>query len=415
MKTVTRILTLGAVALLVMAVPSPVRAACPNSQAMQHGFGSFFSSCPDATPVQGYAYALGADTGVATTTLNTNSTAVADGTLDFVCEASLPAQNDQFGDCQPEAGAAGDGNVTVLFDWGGPNQTAGNSACPNDGGAQGAGRRVVIQVVANDGSSINASVGFSTDFGQYLVESAQQFDGVSAVPLTCSQTNGLSLVSNTAGLQANTVCLQQAAAPIKTDCDPGTVGEALGTCSGTVGTPVTGAPGNLYTRTGACGTAPDLRRANWTPLTSTPGPGGSKCVVVTVPPAIPAGQCAFVGASTLFGDGSNAATEASGLTGWLRITGDAAASDKVAIKKAELLQGKLRVDFGTENEAAIVGFNVYAGSSKLNSGLIQAKGIGSNDYSFEVGRGALKNERSITIEAVKNDGTTVRSGSVSVK
>jgi hypothetical protein len=125
--------------------------------------------------------------------------------------------------------------------------------------------------------------------------------------------------------------------------------------------------------------------------------------------------CAFVGASSLFGDGANAGVESGGLTGWLRIGGAAAASDKVAIKKAELAAGKLSVAFGTENEATIVGFNVYGGSTKLNSGLIAAKGAGSNDYSFEVGRGALKNERSITVEAVKSDGTSVRSASVSVK
>lgn len=103
------------------------------------------------------------------------------------------------------------------------------------------------------------------------------------------------------------------------------------------------------------------------------------------------------------------------MTSSMRIGGAAANSDKVAIKKAELLAGKLRVDFGTENEATIVGFNVYGGATKLNSGIISAKGLGNNDYSFEVGRGALKNERSITVEAVKSDGTSVKSAPVSVK
>jgi len=404
MNKVTKILTLGAAALLVMAVPSPVQAVCPNPQPMQHAFGSFFQGCPDSQPVVGYAYALGQEA-----TVNTNSTAVADGTLDFVCEAT-GTQTDQFGDCQPEAGAAGDGNVTVLFDWGGPLQS--QAGCPNPGFAQGTGARVVVQVVANDGSSVITSFGFSNDFGQYMVEEAQGFDGAAAIPLSCSQSNGLSLVSNTNGLNANTVCVQQAGAPVHTDCDAGTVGEALATCSGTVGTQVTAAPGNLYTRTGPCNATPDLRRSTWTALTSTAGPGGSKCVQVTRPAD---NTCAFVGASSLFGDGANAGVESGGLTGWLRIGGAAAASDKVAIKKAELAAGKLSVAFGTENEATIVGFNVYGGSTKLNSGLIAAKGAGSNDYSFEVGRGALKNERSITVEAVKSDGTSVRSASVSVK
>jgi hypothetical protein len=405
MNKVTKILTLGAVALLVMAVPSPVHAACPNPQPMQHAFGSFFTGCPDSQPVVGYAYALGAEA-----TTNTNTTVQADGTLDFVCEAT-GVQNDQFVDCQPEAGAAGDGNVTVLFDWGGPQQSA--TGCPNPAGAQGTGARVVIQVVANDGSSIVTSFGFSNDFGQYMVEEAQGFDGAAAIPLACSQSNGLSLVSNTNGLTANTVCVQQAGAPVHTDCDAGTVGEALGTCTGTVGTQVTAGPGNLYSITGPCNTTPDLRRSTWgSPLAVTAGPGGSKCVQVNRPADA---TCAFVGSSSLIGDGSVAPAESGGLTGWLRIGGAAAASDKVAIKKAELAAGKLAVAFGTENESLIVGFNVYGGSTKLNSGLIAAKGTGSNSYSFEVGRGALKNERSITVEAVKSDGTSVRSASVSVK
>ena len=408
MKKVSRILTLGALAVIAMALPQPASATCPNSLPVQHGLGSFFEHCPDLAPVDGYLYVLGQDA-----TMNSNSTTAAAGAdqkIDFVCEAT-GATTEQLIDCQPEAGIPGDGNVTISFDWGGINLSNG-SVCPNPGGAPGIARNV-IQVVANDGSSLIATVGFSGDFGYYLVDSAGSAD---FAPISCSQTNGLTLVSNTAGLQANTVCVQQAGAPVHDDCDPNSAGtQFYNTCQGGTGTALVSGPGNLYTRTGPCVVTPDLRRSAWQLATSTPGPGGSKCVAVTVPPAVPAGQCAFVGASTNFNDGATASTESSALTGWLRITGDAAASDKVAIKKAELLQGKLRVDFGTENEAAIVGFNVYAGSSKLNSGLIQAKGIGTNDYSFEVGRGALKNERSITVEAVKNDGTTVRSGSVSVK
>jgi hypothetical protein len=134
-------------------------------------------------------------------------------------------------------------------------------------------------------------------------------------------------------------------------------------------------------------------------------------VVVNTPPT----GCAFVGGSTIFSDGATAAAESPSLTGYIRAPCCIAAVDKVVIRKADFLQGRLRVDFSTENEATIVGFNVYAGGTKLNSGFIQANGTGSNDYSFEVGRGALKSERSITVEAVKSDGTTVRSSAVLVK
>jgi hypothetical protein len=404
MKKVIRILALSAAALAVLAMPSSAYATCNGiTQPLQHIIGMFFTGCPDATPVQGYAYVVGQEA-----TLNTSTTA---GFLNPTCNDGTGTTT-QGQVCQPEAGIPGDGNVTVTFDWGGPAQTNG-SLCPNAAGVPGVGRNVV-EVVANDGSSIIMSVSYSIDFGGYILEMAHPGDGFS--PVACSFDNGLTLVSNTAGLQANTVCVGQTAPQIYSDCDLGSGGAAFGnTCQGdpiNASTPSI-APGQLYTLTAPCSQIPDLRRAAWSQLVTTPGAGGSKCAQVTIPPATPVGtppNCAYVGGSSII-----AGVETAALTGHLRITGNAAASDKVAIKKAELLQGKLVVGFGTENEATIVGFNVYAGTSKLNSGLIQAKGIGSNDYSFEVGRGALKNERSITVEAVKSDGTTVRSGSVSVK
>lgn len=411
MKKVSRILTLGALAVIALALPQPAGATCPNTLPVQHGLGSFFTNCKDAQPVDGYIYVLGQDA-----TMNSNSTTAAAGAdqkIDFVCEAT-GVQTEQGIDCFPEAGVAGDNNVVVMYDWGGINLSNG-ATCPNAGGVPGLARNV-IQVVANDGASLIATVGFSVDFGYYVVEAAGSAD---FAPMECSQTNGMTLVSNTAGLQANTVCVGQTAPPVYTDCDPNSAGaQFYNTCQGGTGTAVTVAPGNLFTRTGPCDVTPDLRRASWTPAPSTPGPGGSKCVSVTVPPAVPVGQpiqCAFVGSSSIFGDGANAPAESSALTGWLRISGNSAANDKVAIKKASLGQGTLSVAFGTENETTIVGFNVYGGKTKLNSALIAAKGTGNNDYSFEIGRGALKNERSITVEAVKSDGTSVRSASVTVK
>ena len=410
MKRVSRILTLGALAVVAMALPSPAGAACSSGQPLMHFFDNFFAGCPDANPVDAYAYVLGQEN------INTATGAVnagADGKLDIACEA-FGVQTEQGLDCQLNSGTAGDGQVSILMDWGGINWQVGNATCPNPAGAYGFARNVV-EVVANDGSSAIVTVGFEQGSQVYVLESAHPGGGTE--PIFCSQTNGLTLVSNTPGVQANTVCVQQAAPPIHSDCDLGSGGEFTLTCQGpNTGTPLVAAPGNLFSLTGACNATPDLRRSLWTPLPTVAGPGGSKCASVAVPPPLPAGQCAFIGSSSLFSDGFvTNPSESPALTGWMRIAGNVAASDKVAIKKAELLQGKLRVDFGTENEAAIVGFNVYAGSSKLNSGIIQAKGIGSNDYSFEVGRGALKNERSITVEAVKSDGTTVRSSSVSVK
>jgi hypothetical protein len=389
MKKVMSILTVAAAVVVAAAMPSPTFATCATAQFLQHSLVTF-QGCPDATPVAGYAYVLGNDA-----TMNTVGATLA-------CSVGTDSTN-QFIPCQPDAGTAGDGFVTIQYDWGGASNTPSGALCPNTTGDINQGRNVV-QVVANDGSSVIVSVGFEPFGGTFYVDAAHPD---AALPLFCSNNNGLGIQSHTSSLQADTFCVNQTTPPFFTDCDPGSGGLLYGTCA--AGTPPPAiAPGTLYTRTGACNSLPDARKSAWTPLSIVAGPGGSKCVTVTRPSVQT--DCAFIGGTSTIGG-----IETSAMTGSFRVQGLGAASDKVAIKKAELLQGKLRVDFGTENETAIVGFNVYAGSSKLNSGLIQAKGTGSNDYSFEVGRGALKNERSVTVEAVKSDGTSVRSSSVSLK
>jgi len=401
MKKVIRIAALCGAAMAVMAMPTSAYATCGASQPLQHILGMFFTGCPDYRPVQGYAYVLGQEA-----TINTTTTTPAQPSIDIVCEdGSL--LTDQGGLCQPEAGVPGDGNVTVSFDWGGPEQTNG-AACPNAAGVPGVGRNV-IQVVANDGSQVLITVGYSVDFGGYILEMAHPGDGFA--PITCSHQNGLTIVSITPGLQGSTVCVVQTAPPIHSDCDAGTGGTAFGnTCQGGTATTPSVAPWSLYTLSGPCGLTPNLLRSGWQPLPTTPGPNGSKCGVINTAPF---NVCSFIGGSSII-----QGVETGALTGYLQmpcLLAGCAAVDKVQIKKAEVLQGRLRVDFSTENEATIVGFNVYAGGTKLNAGFIQANGTGSNDYSFEVGRGALKSERSITVEAVKSDGATVRSGAVTVK
>jgi len=391
MKKVIRLLTVVAAAVIVAAMPSSVFATCPSAQFLQHSLGMFFTGCPDATPVAGYAYVIGSDA-----TLNTFAATLA-------CNDATQSTN-QFIACQPEAGIPGDGNVTVQYDWGGAAQTPTGTNCPNPSGLPGVGRNV-LQVVANDGSSVLVSIGYQPDFATFVVESAHP--GAGFEPIACSNDNGLGIQSHTVGLSADTFCINQTTPHLWSDCDAGSGGIDGGLATCTEGTAPTIAPGQLYTRNAPCNSLPDARKSQWTLLTATAGTGGSKCVTITKPTD---NTCAFIGGTSII-----AGAETSAMTGSFRVAGAAAASDKVAIKKAELSTGKLSVAFGTENESLIVGFNVYGGSTKLNSGLIAAKGTGSNDYSFEVGRGALKNERSITVEAVKSDGTSVRSSSVSVK
>src|SRR5262245_12079676 len=121
MKKVIRLLTVAAAAMLLAAMPSSVFATCSGiNQFLQHSLGMFFTGCPDATPVAGYAYVLGTDT--------TNTVAAT-----LACNDATQSTN-QFIPCQPEAGIPGDGNVTIQYDWGGATNTPPGTACPNQSG-----------------------------------------------------------------------------------------------------------------------------------------------------------------------------------------------------------------------------------------------------------------------------------------
>jgi hypothetical protein len=103
------------------------------------------------------------------------------------------------------------------------------------------------------------------------------------------------------------------------------------------------------------------------------------------------------------------------IASWYRIS-PIAATDRVRLDSAGFAHGRLDVSFSTTNETLIVGFNVYAGSStKLNAGLIPAQRTGSHAYTFAIGRGAVKSDRTITVEAVMSDGTVVRTAAIAAK
>src|SRR5437762_10305672 len=196
-------------ALLVALLPSSAFAICPRDQILQHAVGGYFTNCPDARPVKAYAYAV-------------NSTAAApinSGSVDIACEDAA-STNGQASPCQPEAGLAGDGNVTILFDWGGGGTFSG---CPNPQTLANTGRNVV-QVVANDGSSLVVSVGFSPDLQQYPVDFAEVPGGATgSQPLSCSRANSNGGVQ-IASLDATQLCVNMIAAKLYTDCDTGTWG-----------------------------------------------------------------------------------------------------------------------------------------------------------------------------------------------
>ena len=398
MDKIVRTVALCCAVLVAMAFPSPASAYCDSPQPLQHILDGYFYGCPDSNPVQGYAYVLGHEA------VNTRADASGTSTLDIVCEdASALTQVGHV--CQQEAGVPGDGRVTVTFDWAGPPFNS-NADCPNPAGVPGVGRNVV-QILAVNGAQVLITVGYSIAFAGYMLDMAHPGGGFEPIP--CSERDGLTFVSSPPDSPVNTVCIRQTAPHIWSDCDAGAGGTSGGdSCQSDIDPAPAIAPGNLYTTTGSCTVAPGILRAGWQALPTTPGPDGSKCGVIN-PPAT---GCLFIGGSSIIGG-----VETDAITGAIRTcTGSCLAGvDRVAITKAEILQGRLRVDFATEQETTTIGFNVYAGEIKLTTELISAQGTGSNDYSFVVGRGALRNERSITVEAVRGVGTPVRSAPVSVK
>ncbi len=227
--------------------------------------------------------------------------------------------------------------------------------------------------------------------------------------------NGLKLAQFARTGGNDTACIDQTSAPIHlySDCDPGSLATASGiACPDTTPTVAPGA--NLYLTSGAAALKPvDLRVGTgtftpWAQQSTTAGPSGSKCVTYPTPAV---GTCVWIGSTEVVGGSDTGA-----IAGWIEVCDPTAATDKVKINSAAFSQGKLSVSFSTENEALTVGFNVYAGSTKLNTtGLIAAKGTGSNAYSFEVGRGAVKSNKTVTVEAVKSDGSVVKTDPVNVK
>jgi len=355
------------------------------------GFGGFIADCPDALPVTGYVYGLASPA-----TINS-------GTQDFVCNQtgvlngiSLP--------CQGEAGIAGDGIVTLYYEFGTGNP--GSVGCPSPDFATLGSGPVMVQVVCNNGAGALIQSGLYSDIQQYLLELSAPGDGS---PIMAGFQNGPVVTSVGAGPSpsAATVCVNVPNPAFYSDCDPASAGGGL-TCPGGAASRPAVTRGKLYVREAACGSSPNSARSLWTPLATNPDATGAACNSITNPTT--PGFCAFVGASGFAG-----ATETGGILGWLQVPGPGAANDKVKIDNAAFAQGKLVVAFSTTNETSIVGFNVYSGATKLNGDLITAKGTGSNGYSFEVGRGALKGGKTIFVEAVKSAGPSEKTAPVTLK
>jgi len=389
-KTFSTCMALAAAA--VFAVATPAHAACTlDTQVAFHGLDSFFTNCPDSKPVSGYGYLISAPA--------TNNTA---GQA-FVCNDGSVFNGINV-PCPPQAGVPGDGNIAVYYDWGAGN--VGSVGCPNPAGGGDGTTPIAIQVTANDGSGVVATLGFNGSLGGFLVEQAHPLNatGDGADPLPCGLGSGPTVTSVTAGVSpsANTVCVNVPPPVIHSDCDPGSVGDALLLCAsgGTTRPPV--GRGRLFTTVATCGSSPDPRIANWTLMTNPVDAAGNACNVVNRPTTTGANgpDCAFIGATSFIGG-----TETAALTGWFQVANAAAASDRFSAK-ANFDRGNFNLDISTVNETSLVGFNVLSGTTKLNKELIRAVGTGNQNYTFSVSRGALKSSKTVTVEGVKSTGTS---------
>jgi hypothetical protein len=382
-------------AVVALTAGSPAKAACPtgvDSMPLVHGFGTAITNCKDASPVGFYAYQLGAEG------------TVTSGGQDGVCEAENPATNGIGQTCNPGPGVIGDGMVTVQYDWG--NFNPGSVGCPTPV-SQGV-PTVVSQVVCNDGAGAIIAVGFEGNFGAYTVDLAFPLDPTQGIPtnVAADYSNTPLITGHTAGPSpsVSSVSVHLNPTHIMSDCDPTAAGSGFSCVTGS--SPV-GGIGHVYTLNAPCGTSPDPRiSAGWALAAQQPNASGDTTVSITTPPT----GCVYVGATGMVGG-----VETVAVTGFLPVASAAASVDKIKIDKASFSQGKLFVSFSTINETSIVGFNVYAGSTKLNSGLVQAKGTGSNTYSYEAARADVKANRTVTVEAVKSDGSVEKSSPVSLK
>lgn len=391
--------------LLVAAASSPVLAVCPGGlfQPLQHFLGGYFKNCPDRTPVKAFAYAL--STGVTPDITCPTAASCNSANLDIVCE-DANTQTGQGSSCQAEAGTAGDGNVTVLFDWGGPGAYPG---CPDPNQQINIGRNF-LQVVANDGSSIMVSVGFSFDLLAYTVDFAEG-DTLPPPPLSCTTSEaGLRVAS----YDGTNLCGNVPVPVVHTDCDPGVWGLTGGggtfqpTCNSAFPVPST-SRGKLYRKDDICGTSPDMAlTSGWTLLPVTPDATGNFCVPVPRPTA--PNTCAFIGASGLVAGGETPA-----LLGTAQIAGQNAPSARALDVRASTAGGNVVITFRTESELDLGGFNILTDSQggknrlTVNSGMIAGKGVAGAGAKYEVRipRGNFKGGKNAYVETVLTSGARI--------
>lgn len=370
----------GAVALFATQVYA---APCTVPAFMQHQSSSF--TCRDKTEVAALAW-------------QRDNAANHSGTEDIACEANGV-------DRCISGGTLDDGIVTIDFNWANPLI----SGCPIIAGVP---QRVMVWVQCNDGMGILASVGgASVDAtGGYIVDLAHKFAGSGdpSTPDPVVAGNGRPTVNSATNNADGTATLDLTfpQLPILSDCDPDSVGTAFGLCTDQIRPAA--ARGRVFTRIQTCGTFPNIDRALWTLNTVTPDATG-KAVVTAQRPTSP-NDCLFVGASSII-DG----TESGGITGFVPVGGPGAPSPVALDVRAEQAGANVKIRWRTDLELGLAGFNILTESKnkglvKLNEAMIPATGAGGGkSYTESVARSKFQSGRTVIIESVLTDGTTLKS------
>jgi hypothetical protein len=267
-----------------------------------------------------------------------------------------------------------------------------------------------VHIVCNDGTSVVITTGFASFFLGYLLEVAHPGDPSQIQPEIPAASGPGPQVISAAGDQYTFHLLdlddpndEPGLRGYWSDCDPGAAGFGL-TCDPAV-------PGRV----------PDVGRGKVyikdVPCVSS-GFGGIRLSDGwVVPPGNPPGANALDAngdvhlqiAQAVLGCRYVGATQTINGVETLAVSGviplPSGPVDVFQIDTAVFQQNTLSITFSTINESHLVGFNLHAGSLRLNPAPILAAG-GSHIYTFETTRGALKGNKTLVLEGLFGNGTS---------
>lgn len=233
-------------------LPGRLEAACAQfGLQVAQVDGTWFEGCNDVSPVGSFIALISDPAGV-----NSNGT-------DAVCESST-APDGLGRPCPLESGTQGDDRVVVQYDFGPGNY--GSLGCPIDN-MQG-GSPMIVQVVANNGSSAIVRSSYDFVLGAYVVDLASAYDEATGVfsPLPCRSPHDQSVRVDDLFAGAGggyEVDLTVLLPTLESDCNPGTAGSTIPRCTNGVADNPVVTRGRLFTRVASCAGVSELRTSSW--------------------------------------------------------------------------------------------------------------------------------------------------------